>query len=150
MINYWYSDDSNIGRWAAKSLTIKTIKLSSDAEFPFLISVDHAASQWKSALGVNITTSSSTSTGFIEYYGGTRAEIKTYTGYTIPDDVTGRTRYYYAYEEGTWSYGNTSKTGYLFSFIYCYLVDEIDANGNHRSLDLYKKTSTHELGHGLG
>lgn len=146
-LSCWYatyteSQTTNIGRWAANTLTVRTIKLNSDASFSFLIGVNHAASEWEDALGITINTSSTTSTGDIEYYGGTRAEIATYTGYTIPTDVAGRTRYYYTYEEGTWTYGSSSKTGYLFSFIYCYLVDDSD--------DYEYNVATHELGHALG
>lgn len=146
-LSCWYatytdSQTSNIGRWAANTLTVRTIKLNNVASFSFFIAVDHAASEWEDALGITINTSSTTPSGNIEYYGGTRSEITTYTGYTLPLDSAGQTRYYYTAEEGTWTYGNSSKTGYLFSFIYCYLLDESD--------DYEYNVATHELGHALG
>jgi predicted Zn-dependent protease len=146
-LSCWYAtytktETSCIGRWAANTLTVRTIKLNSDTSFRFLPGVNHAASEWKDVLGITINTSSTASTGNIEYYGGTRSEITAYTGYTLPTDSAGQTRYYYKGEEGTWTYGSSSKTGYLFSFIYCYMVDASD--------DYEYNVATHELGHALG
>lgn len=46
--------------------------------------------------------------------------------------------------EGTWTYGNTSKTGVLISAVEGCIVDK-----NHSSNE-YKETCTHEMGHALG
>ena len=148
-LTYWYAnytEDSTteIGRWLANSITIRATKINSNANFSFLTAIDHGVTQWKNTLGKTITSSSTVTSGDIEWYGGTLAEIKAYTGYTLPDDVAGKTRYYYKSTEGTWTYQNSTKTGYLFSFIYCYTVD------NGYTANQYKNVSTHELGHALG
>ena len=50
--------------------------------------------------------------------------------------------------EGTWTYGSTSKTGYTINSVQCYIIYK--PNGTNPTGANYRKTVTHEMGHGLG
>lgn len=142
-LSYWYSDSTTIERWDTHSLTVRAVKLDTLAVFSFNVSLTHACDQWKVPLGLSLYVTSSTSAP-ISYYGGTRQALNNLSIFpTIYSGVNGGT-INTSYQEGTYSYGATTKTGNVITSSIGYIVD------NNRTNNEYKETCTHELGHALG
>lgn len=144
-LSYWYSDSNTIGRWNSDSLRVYKIKLNSNSSFTFLDSMSHGCSNWSSAINRQVSSgqSSSFSSAPIQYHGGTQAEVNAYGLFTVSSSDNGITAVY-AYNEGTWTYGGSTKTGNLVIQAEGCIVD-----WGHTA-NQYKNTCSHELGHALG
>lgn len=142
-LSCWYSDYDYIARWNKSSITVYTNKLNSNGSFYFSMGMYLGCGKWEDALGITISSSSYDTSAPIKYYGGTKNEVSAYGDFTIDSSTNGVTQRA-QYVEGTWKYGNTSKTGYLVSSAVGCIIDK-----NHTT-DEYEKTCTHELGHALG
>ena len=93
---------------------------------------------------MDVTNNGSGTTGNIVVFGGTRAQIYAYNGQTIESDEVGLTvgkMKMYAYLDYN---GITKKLNKLSGTQKAYIVDD------NRTLNQYKHTATHELGHALG
>lgn len=139
-LTYWYDDTDIIGRWTSSPNIVST-KLNNNSSFYYATGLASARTQWNSALGLSMSIASN---GGIYYYGGTKAELEatgifsltsTQGGLTIPTQYT---------FEGTYTWGNTTKYGYIYSQAKCCVVDR------GLSSDMTKEVATHELGHALG
>lgn len=65
------------------------------------------------------------------------------TGLTIDNKLNGVTYYTYT-REGIWQYGSSSKTGCKITNAVGYIIDK------GHTIEEYRNTCTHELGHALG
>ncbi len=142
-LSCWYSDSDSIARWDKSSITVYTNKLNSNGSFYFSMGMFLGCGKWEDALGITISSSSYNTSAPIIFYGGTRDEVSAYADFTISSSTNGVTQRIQSVE-GTWKYGNTSKTGMLISSAVGYIIDK-----NHTT-DEYEKTCAHELGHALG
>lgn len=142
-LSCWYSDSDYIARWDKSSITVYTNKLNSNGSFYFSMGTYFGCSKWDDALEIKISSSSSDTSAPIKFYGGTRDEVNAFGDVTISQLNNGVTQYTSSVE-GTWKYGNTSKTGRLMSSAVGYIID------NGRTTDEYEKTCAHEIGHALG
>lgn len=140
-LSYWYSD--SIARWDKSSINVYTNKLNSNGYFYFLNGINHGCDQWDDALGITLNYGSTYTSAPIKFYGGTKDEVSAYGDFTITSSTNGVTILTVSVE-GTWKYGNTTKTGYLLSSAVGCIIDK------DHTTDEYKKTCTHELGHALG
>lgn len=143
-LSYWESDDNKIGRWCDKSVMIWSRKLNSNGNFFYTSSVNSAATKWSSALGIPISFTTTNPYAGIFYFGGTSDEITSYTGYEMPSNVTGLTKYTSYMNEGTRTYSGSEKNSYALVTVNVFLLDK------SRSSTQYANTALHELGHALG
>ena len=142
-ISYWADIESNfVGHWTSDPAVYKE-KLDSDASFYFLNGVSSAISEWNTALGTNIFTTTSESNADIVIYGGTTSELAA-LGYTLSSSHVGYTSWNYSYI-GHYTYRNSVKLGAELNnaTILIKSISGKTANG-------YINTCTHELGHTLG
>lgn len=142
-LSCWNSDSDYIARWNKSSITVYTKKLNSNGSFYFSMGMYLACGKWDDVLGITISSSSYATSAPIKFYGGTKNEVSAYGDFTIDSSTNGVTLRTQSVE-GTWKYGNTSKTGYLISSAVGCIIDK-----NHTT-DEYENTCTHELGHALG
>ena len=146
-LSYWYSNDTIIGRWdpSLSAITVYKQKLNSNASFNFLDAISTACLNWDDVIGKQISSgqSSSFSSAPIRYFGGTLSEVNEMGILTVPSSYNGLTAVY-AYDEGTWTYGGSTKTGKR-------VVQAIGAiiDWGHTA-NQYRNTCSHELGHALG
>ncbi|MBR5738642.1 MAG: hypothetical protein IKY02_01485, partial [Lachnospiraceae bacterium] len=144
---YWYSGSDSIGRFSQSSIYVSLTNLSSSpsSSFPIDSAFYHAVGQWNNALDPLISTSYLTNP-LIQVYGGTAIQLTLqgypYSYYSLIAGRTIRTEQF----EGTWDYndGATIIYGNLISSSVCLIVE------NGRTLEQYKNTVTHEMGHALG
>ncbi len=143
-ISCWYSDSYMIGR-RTESPTLWYSKLNSNPLFMFVTGMSHAESQWESALGISIISTSSEISSSLKYYGGTKAEIDALGIFpSVPTTDLGLSQVYYSLW-GTIPYNGITKNVVIISSSRGYIVDRSDMGTNN-----YKKTCTHEFGHALG
>lgn len=140
----WYSDENYIGRFDYSSLRIFTKKLNSNADFPFSEAVTHAKNQWGNTLDFTFYTTINKLSANIIMYGGTAEEIDALGIFEDVGSRNGSSKVTDKYFEGTWTFGTTQKNGYCNFSGEAYVVD------NNRTLNQYKKTATHEMGHLCG
>lgn len=140
-LSYWYSDSDTIRRWGTIPSTVYSNKLNNTGSFYYLIGLDHGIDKWNSSLGSSMSRSSSSSS--LSFYGGTKAELDALGIFSLTTSNNGST-ISTSSEEGTWTYGTTTKNGRKTSKATGCVVDK------GRTTDQYKKTATHELGHALG
>lgn len=86
-LSCWYAYESDgqtptsqIGRWNNTSLKIKYNDQSNDSSYILSSYVSSAASQWGSALGVSISSSSSYASASIYVYAGTKSNMESKSG----------------------------------------------------------------------
>jgi hypothetical protein len=155
-LTYWEANatqdsTSQIFRWGKNSSSIPrymySAKLNGKKAFYFSGSFNIAVDAWGRAFGItmeNYLDSTPEKSSKIIYYGGTKAEIDALNIFSpVPSDWNGNTQPI-GKVEGNWTYGSTTKTGYLLSQARGYVVDA------NRSAEDYKATATHELGHAMG
>lgn len=145
-LSNWDSTHSQIGRWGTTFPTIWAgMADDSITTANFTTSVNHAMSQWGQA-GINTGGVNELSQATIRIHGGKYDNLKKMQTTLLPDD-TGLTVFSgQETVEGTWKYGNSDKTGFrLKGQVKVFIVQR-----SGKSLDGYKKTTTHELGHALG
>lgn len=142
-LSYWYSDSDSIARWDKSSLNVYTNKLNSNSSFSFLIGISHGCDQWDDTLGLTLSYGSTYTSAPIKFYGGTKDEVSAYGDFSITSSTNGVTQRTSSVE-GTWKYGNTTKTGRLVSSAVGCIIDK------DHTADEYRNTCTHELGHALG
>lgn len=141
-VTYWYSNSSSVAIWASTP-TMTRKNLGNNSSFPFTTAYNHAYSKWTSA-GMSITNNGAGTSGNIAVHGGTRAQILAYNGEEIPSNYTGLTvgaSTMYAYLNYN---GITKNLKKQLSQQKVYIIDD------DRTLNQYKKTTTHEVGHALG
>ena len=102
-----------------------------------------AISNWNTALGTTITTTSSESSADIIAYGGTTSELAA-MGYTLSSTTLGETNWTYYYI-GHYTYGGSVKLGAEMAEATICIKDD-----SGQTTDEYINTCTHELGHALG
>ncbi len=144
-LSYWYSDSNKIGRWNYPCINMCYTKISTNPSFPFETAMNHGKTQWNSALTNFTIISNSLSECKISFYGGTYAQLVdvVYGFYNEPSSTVGYSNVYYQ-DEGTWTYGSSSKRGVELVFAEAGIVD------NGSTTNEYKGTCTHEIGHCLG
>lgn len=102
--------------------------------------------KWSPVLNSDFYMSTSAGTSRIKFYGGTKVQIdktRIFTRELRPNE-TGLTYYFSLWEEGTWKYGASTKTGYKTDRVFGAIVDM------NRTDAQYKNTCLHEFGHALG
>ena len=107
-LSYWYSDSDTIRRWSSIPSTVFSSKLNNTGTFYYLIGLDNGIDSWNSALSSSMdrgTTSSS-----LSFYGGTKSELDALGIFSLTSTDTGLT-VTTSSEEGTWTYGSTTKYG---------------------------------------
>lgn len=143
-LSYWADVESNkIGYWNTSSIKIYKEKVNSNANFYFSDGYSQALSTWNSALGINISTSTTKDNVEIQFYGGTLNEL---VDLGMPEDSTvlGYTESYSDYT-GYYTYNNSIKLELELKSATIYILDISSS-----TIDMYKNVCTHELGHGLG
>ena len=84
------------------------------------------------------------STGAIRFYGGTKSELEATGLFNLTSTYCGLTTgLSYAYE-GEYTWGNTTKYGYIYNGADCCIVDK------GMTSNMCKEVAAHELGHTLG
>ena len=137
---YWYSDSNSVGRWAF-SPTITSVKLNDNEAFGFVSAYLYAKDAWNNA-GISLAHTSSTSANIV-CYGGTASEIYERTGFSLSDTTTGLT----SYSSTMYKYLNYNGTQYNLRNMSRATVMIKDRGA---TLNQYKKTTMHEMGHALG
>ena len=143
-LSYWYSDDSKIARWSSPPYTWSLVSdgfTSSD----FLDYVNHARGQWRDA-GISIASTTDYYSSDFTIRGGTYNIMHNYQP-SITTTMTGFTGVGMV-AEGTWTYNSASKSGYTVVGVESYIIYK--PNDSSPTTANYKKTVTHEMGHGLG
>lgn len=151
-LSYWDDAEQNIiYRWGTYSSSIPsdvyTSRLNSNVDFYFSTGIIEATNQWNGALNSNMTARGAippASGAQIMYYGGTAAQINALNIFNAVGSVTGLTQISYS-DEGTWTYGSSTKTGRKINWTRGYVVDI-----KGRTANQYINTSIHELGHTVG
>lgn len=142
-ISQWADIETNtVGHWSSDP-TVYRQKLNSNGTFYFLPGMTSGISKWNTALGTNISTTSSESSADIIAYGGTISEIAA-LGVTLPSSALGTTYYSYEYL-GHYTYNNSAKLGFEMTDAVIFIQDRAEQNSV-----TYVNTCTHELGHALG
>ena len=139
-LSYWYSNDTNIGRWTSSPNIVST-KLNNNSSFYYTSGLSTARTQWNSALGLSMSISSS---GGIMFFGGTKAELEASGYFSLTSSSCGYTYFTTVAKEGIYTYGNTIIEGYILYLIYSCVIDR------GMSADMCKEVASHELGHALG
>lgn len=142
-LDYWYSDSNSIGKWYSTP-SVGSNKLNSNSSFYFSIGNSHAKSQWNSA-GISTSTTSNFSSADIQVYGGTYTELQN-TGEFSSMSSTSTGICYYDSRSFKLFYEHESsvKSGYEMGACHIGIKDR------GATLNEYKKTCTHEMGHSLG
>ncbi|MCL2322023.1 MAG: matrixin family metalloprotease [Oscillospiraceae bacterium] len=151
-LSYWESDASDVSRWGATKSSVPTAiylyNLYPNATFYASNGIVEAVTQWNTALGCSMTAyvanANQTASQLIFYYAGAPSYINKLGIFpTVPDSYAGYT-VNSSYNEGTWTYGSTTKTGSIITKSYGYIVDRA------YSMAITENLFTHELGHALG
>ena len=144
-LSYWESDSSSIGRWSSTPKVYR-FPLNSSFSSTFISCVSAAKTQWNTNAGIGLTITDSSSQANIHCYGGTAEEIAEQTGKTAASlsGHSGMTYYNSKTLEGTYTYGSSTKKGYIFSDVLVVVLD-LDRDAAYT-----KKTTIHEIGHALG
>lgn len=143
ILSYWHSDKDLIGRWDKRSIDICFDKLNTDTSFYFVNGMTHGCREWDDVTGITFNRNLSNTSSPIVFYGGTLGQIYESTGLTIDNKLNGVTYYTYT-REGIWQYGSSSKTGCKITNAVGYIIDK------GHTIEEYRNTCTHELGHALG
>lgn len=139
-LSYWYSDSGSVGYWK-NSPNISSTKHNDSGSFYYASALADARAQWNKALGLSMAISSS---GEIEAHGGTLDELKKIDYGILESNESGVCRYTGSNYDGYYDYKGTQKNRFYVDGALVVIVD------NGRTLNQYKKTLAHELGHALG
>lgn len=141
-IDNWYDFESHVvGRWES-SPVVYTQKLDSNTSFPFYNSVSTARNIWSTALGVNMTSTGSSSNANIKIYGGSASDLAKYGGKLGSND--------YGYTQrgfnctGYYSSGSDRKLYGKMTSATVYILSRTASSNSVTNVCL------HELGHALG
>ena len=149
-LRYWESNADWICRWGRGTASIPVTtyyeKLNGNSAFAFSTGMQEAAMKWGPVLNSEFYMSTTASSSRIKFYGGTKAQIDKTRIFNreIRENETGMTYYFSLWEEGTWKYGTSTKTGYKTDRVFGAIVDM------NRTTAQYKNTCLHEFGHALG
>ena len=143
---YWYSGDYSIGHFYPLTIYVEEYNLSNSSwtEFPFYTILAHAYYEWNNVLPISFTTTFQYAPR-MEVYGGTKEQLNAagipiystgQNGYTVPVDAT---------YDGAWELTDSTL---VCCYTHQHTVTAI-VEKDH-SIDAYKKTATHEIGHALG
>lgn len=144
MLSYWHSNSERIGRWDGESVDIYLIKLNPNTSFYFTNGMTHACREWDDVIGMTLNRYTSNSSSPIRFYGGTIDEINRQTEFRVDNSVNGKTRWVVSSVEGIWQYGSMFKTQREITEVVGCVLDK------GHTIDEYRNTCTHELGHALG
>ncbi len=137
------TSEASIGRWDGESVDIYLDKLNSDASFYFFNGMTHGCREWDDVTGMTIDWNTSKPSSPIVFYGGTIEQINNMTNLRVDEKINGVTYTTYSIE-GIWQYGNMSKSGRKITKAVGCVIDK------GHTIDEYRNTCTHELGHALG
>lgn len=146
-LSYWYSNTSQISEWDRR-VDVYVYSLNSGFASDFDTIMGHAISQWDSA-GIDTAKTSNDSYAEVEAWGGTYSEIKAIKP-SFSSANTGLCVYASRYSYATYSYSGmpgVNISGYMY---YSSSNAEVYVKEDSRTMDEYKKTAAHELGHALG
>lgn len=115
-----------------------------NGSFYFATGNNHARSQWSSA-GISTSTTSIFNNADIQIYGGTYTELQNTGRFdSMSPTSTGVCYYDLTYWWQFYEYNGSLKSGYEYALFHIGIKDR------GATIDEYKNTCTHELGHSLG
>lgn len=140
-LTYWYDQTgNNIGHWDHNP-SMYSHKLNTDSTFYYSTAVAEARTQWKGALKVSFSLTSSDAD--INYYGGTLNELDDLYIFWLGSFDLGQTTWDNTLE-GTYTWNSKEKSSYIQTSASSCLISKGLTSSE------YKKTATHELGHAMG
>ncbi|MCL1904058.1 MAG: hypothetical protein FWF94_06560 [Oscillospiraceae bacterium] len=149
---FWHDDSNKVGFWNKSSITVHSQTVGTvSSGFNFSSWTSEALGKWTSALGVNISSTSSQASSDIQAYGGRKSVICEISGESYwPDSRVGMCKWVYSTPEaGTFSANGATRWVYRYNAAKVYVL-ELYSDWSQNNVNLTKHTTIHEFGHALG